>query len=145
MRKIISFVLALVLLAGLGGCTQIGQIAEEVAAAARQELENQVRATLEEHKIEVVEMKTAFGDLNDDGGKLQLFCAMLVRCESEAVVKGCVTALDTVFEQTGMQVQTGSTVESEHLVKKGIAFDHCDYTDGTYYLVYGYISSFTGK
>ena len=144
MKRWIALVLAAVLLA-LSGCAAVGDIAGNVAQAASEELKNQVQKTLQQYTVDVVEMKTAFGSLNDEGGKLQFFCAVLVKCETESVVQACVDALGSAFDQKGMAVQTGPEVVNDLLTKKQITFDHADYTDGTYYLIYGYKSAFEGK
>ena len=78
MRKLICGILCLVLVLGLCGCSTVGELAQGAADAAVQELEKQVKQTLEKNKVEMVQMKTAFGKLNDDGGKLQMFCAVFV-------------------------------------------------------------------
>lgn len=141
MRKMSAILLVLVMVASLmAGCSAVGDIAGNVASAAMEELENQVKAVLEKNKVDVVELKTAFGKLNDEGSKLQFFCAALIRSENEIAVEGCAKALDGVFEHTGVQIQTGSKVESEYLVHKEITFSHSDFSDGTYYVVYAYNS-----
>ncbi len=144
MRKGICLLLALVLIVGIVGCSAVGDMAGEVANAAVKELESQMKQTLDKYKVELVEMKSAFGRLNDEGGKLQLFCAVLVKGETEAMVQSCVTALGAVFEESAMAVQTQSKVENPHLVHKELSFDHSDFSDGTYYIVYGYSNSLTG-
>ena len=144
MRKLIAMLLVLVMALGAAGCSNVGDIAASVADAAKQELENQVKTILEKNKVELVEMKTAFGELNDDGGKTQFFCAALIRCESEKMVQECVKAMDVAFKEAGMAAQSGSKVENEHLQHKEIVFDHSDFSDGTYYTVYGYTDSLVG-
>ena len=145
MRKLICGILCLVLVLGLCGCSTVGELAQGAADAAVQELEKQVKQTLEKNKVEMVQMKTAFGKLNDDGGKLQMFCAVLIKAENETIVQGCVTALGSVFEEAAMARQTQSKVENDRLVHKEVVFDHSDFSDGTYYVVYGYTSSLLGK
>ena len=142
MRKIIAILLAVLM---LSGCAAVGDIAGNVAEAAGKELENQVKATLERHKVEVVEFKTAFGKLNDEGGNLQFFCAALVKAQTDTVVSGCAEAMNGMLESAGYAVQTGSKVESPLLVHKEIVFDHSDFQDGTYYIIYGYTSGLGSK
>ena len=144
MRRFIAILLVAVTVM-LVGCSGVGDIAASVADAAKQELENQVKTIIEKNKVELVEMKTAFGELNDEGGKTQFFCAALIKCESEKMVEECVKAMDVAFKEAGMAVQTGSKVENEHLVYKEITFDHADFSEGTYYVVYGYTASLVGE
>jgi len=146
MRKMIALLLAAVMLCGtVSGCAVVGDIAGNVADAAVKELENQLKATLEKHKVEVVEVKTAFGHLNGEDEKaLQFFCAALIKCESDTAAQTCATALDVVFEEAGCMVQTGSQFTHSALVHKTIQFDHADFNGGNYYTVYVYNSSLTG-
>lgn len=147
MKKLICTLLALILAATcLFGCANISQIADSVADAAAQELENQLKSTLEKHKVEVIEMKTAFGKLNSEDDKaLQFFAAALIRCESETAAQTCATALGSLFEQAGAMVQTESAVAHEALVHKTITYDHTDFSAGNYYTVYVYNSSLLGN
>ena len=140
MRRSISLILIAVMLACLfAGCGEtVNEIADSVKKAAMEELEAQVKATLEEHKLEVIELKTGFGKLNDDGGELQFFCAALIRTDSTAIAQGCVDALNKVFTDAGLLSQTGSKIESTHLVHKELTYKRTDFSDGTYYTVYGY-------
>lgn len=145
-RKVVSLILAALMLCGMfAGCNAVGDIAGNVADAAMKELENQVKASLEKNKVNVVELKTAVGHLNDSGSKLQFFCAALVKSESAAVPEAAAEAMDAVFEKAGVIVQTGSKVESEYLVHKDITFKHSDFSDGTYYVIYVYISDMSIK
>ena len=147
MKKLICSILAmLMLLSCFCGCANVSQIAGNVADAAAKELENQLKTTLEKHKVEVVELKTAFGKLNGEDEKaLQFFAAALIRCESETAAQTCATALDALFEQAGATVQTESAVTHEALVHKTIAYDHTDFSTGNYYTVYVYNSSLLGN
>ena len=141
MRKLFSLLLALAMTLSLAGCGgTVGEIADSVLDAAMTELKNQVRQTLEENKIEVVELKTAFGKLNDDGGKYQFFLAALIRTNSEDSASGAAKALSKLFTQSGVTVQTGSAVESQYLQHKDITFNHSDFSLGGYYLVWGYLA-----
>lgn len=145
-RKVVSLVLAALMLCGMfAGCNAVGDIAGNVADAAMKELENQVKASLEKHKVDAVELKTAVGKLNDSGSDLQFFCAALVKSDSDALPKGAAEAMDAVFEKAGVIAQTGSKVESEYLVHKDITFKHSDFSDGTYYVIYVYISDLSIK
>ncbi len=146
MRKIFTLVLTAVLLCGLiCGCSIVGDIAGNVVDAAAKELENQLKATLEEHKVEVVELKTAFGRLNgEDEKKVQLFCAALIKSESDTAAENCAKAMGAVFGTAGWTVQTGSKVEHEALVHKSVVYDHSDFSGGKYYTVYVYVDSLTG-
>ena len=75
-RKYISLILAaILLLTSLTGCEVVSEIAGNVADAAMEELEAQVKETLETYKVEVVEIKTAVGKLNGSSGDIQFFCA----------------------------------------------------------------------
>ena len=145
-RKVVSLVLAAFMLCGIfAGCNAVGEIAGNVADAAMKELENQVKATLEKNKVNVEELKTAIGKLNDDGSEMQFFCAALVKSDTDTVVNGAAEAMGAVFEKSGVLVQTGSKVESEYLVHKDITFKHSDFSDGTYYVIYVYISDMSIK
>ena len=145
-RKVVSLVLAAFMLCRIfAGCNAVGEIAGNVADAAMKELENQVKATLEKNKVNVVELKTAIGKLNDDGSEMQFFCAALVKSDTDTVVNGAAEAMGAVFEKSGVLVQTGSKVESEYLVHKDITFKHSDFSDGTYYVIYVYISDMSIK
>ena len=122
-RKVVSLILAAFMLCGIfAGCNAVGEIAGNVADAAMKELENQVKATLEKNKVNVVELKTAIGKLNDDGSEMQFFCAALVKSDTDTVVNGAAEAMGAVFEKSGVLVQTGSKVESEYLVHKDITY-----------------------
>lgn len=145
-RKSICFILTVALLLGvLSGCSVIGKIFGNVAEAAKEELEKQVKEVMESYKVEVVEIKTAFGKLNgDDDRAMQFFYAALIRSDSEESVKKCLDAIKPLFEDAGYKAQTGKEVESDYLVHKTISFN--TEIDGSgYYLVYAYNSSLTGK
>lgn len=141
--KLLSLVLATVLLLGIfTGCGEVvSDIADNVVKAAREELENQIRATLEKHKVDVIELKTAAGKLNDEGGELQFYCAALVQSDSDAVPNAVAEAMDKVFEEAAVQVQTESKITSPHLVHKELSFDFTEFqADTTYYIIYFYSS-----
>lgn len=140
--RITAILLVLGLLLGLCGCSTVSEIAGNVMAAATAELENQVKAALQEHKVEVIELETAIGNLNGDDEKaLQFFCAALITTESETAAQTCADALGKLFEKSGAMVQTGSKVESQYLVHKELVYDFTEFADGkVYYTVYVYSS-----
>ena len=138
-RKFISLILAAAMALSLFGCSgKAGEIAGSVKDAAVNELKNQVQQLLEENKLEVVEMKTAFGQLNDDGGKYQLFIAALVKSNSEAIPQSTADTMAKLFSDAGLTLQTASRLENAHLVHKEISFNHSDFSDGSYYVIWGY-------
>ena len=142
MRRIVSLLLAVCMLLSVSGCAVVGEIAGNVADAAVEELESQLKATLEKHKVEVVEVKTAFGHLNgEDEKEMQFFCAALIRSDSDTAAQTCATALDAIFEQTGFTAQTASQVTNSVLEHKTVVYDHSDFSGGNYYTVYVYNSS----
>lgn len=142
-----ALVLVLALLLGLCGCSEaVGEIASNVADAAVKELEVQVKKTLEKYKVDVIEVKSAVGKLNNDSDSdLQFFCGVLVRSNSDSLPQSCASALGKLFEQAGVHGQTGSEVDSEYLVHKTITFKHTDFSSGDYYLIWAYSSSLTQK
>ncbi len=146
MRKFLTLFLVVVLLCStVAGCSTVGDIAGSVADAAAKELENQLKSTLEKHKVEVVEVKTAFGRLNGEEEKAtQFFCAALIKCDSETAAQTCATALDAIFEEAGSMAQTDAKVAHSALVHKTITYGHTDYSGGNYYTVYVYNSSLLG-
>jgi len=146
MRKLISVVLVILLVTALTGCAVVGDIAGNVADAAAKELENQLKATLEKHKVEVVEVKTAFGNLNsNDDMALQFFGAALIQSDSDTAAENCAKALDAVFEEAGFMTQTGSAIEVKYLVHKTLSYDHTDFSEGNYYTVYVYSYVYNSK
>ena len=146
MKRILALILSAVIVLGcFGGCAMVGDIAGNVADAAAKELENQLKAALEKHKVEVIEVKTALGKLNGDDDKaIQFFAAALIRCDSDTAAQTTATALDALFEHSGSMAQTDSTVTHEALVHKTITYSHTDFSAGNYYTVYVYNSSLTG-
>ena len=139
-RKVCSFILALVMVSCLfTGCSDtVSEIAGNVADAAVAELEKQVKSALEKNKVEVVEMKSVFGKLNDQGSEAQLFCAALIRAESTDLAKAAVDTMGKLVTQAGIFSQTGSTVSSDLLVHKKIQFKHTDFSAGNYYVIFAY-------
>ena len=139
MRRMISLILAAALCFSLCGCGgTVGEIAGNVMDAAMRELKNQVQQLLEKNKLEVVEMKTAFGKLNDEGGKNQFFIAALVRSNSTGVPQSTADTMGKLFSDAGLNVQTMSVFENEHLVHKDITFKQTDFSTGNYYVIWGY-------
>jgi len=139
-RKITSFALALVLVLSMfTGCSDtVGEIAGNVADAAMEELEKQVKAALEKNKVEVIEMKTAFGKLNDDGAESQFFCAALIKSDATDIPKAAAEAIGKLVTEAGLLEQSGSKVESDLLIHKEIVFKHSDFSEGNYYVIYAY-------
>ena len=146
MKRMIALLLTVLVLC-LPGCAVVGDIAGNVAEAAGEELKNQIRKTLQEYKVEVVEMKTAMGKLNEEtDSKLQFFCAVLITASSEQAVNACTATLQSVFPEAGVMVQTQSKVEHVHLVNKGITYDFAGFSDGkVYYTVYAYVPDISIK
>ena len=147
MRKVYSLVLALVMALSLfTGCSNaVGEIAGNVADAAMEELEKQVKATLEKNKVEVIEMKTAFGKLNDEGGKSQFFCAALIRSDATDIPRAAAETIGKLVTEAGLLEQSGSKVESDLLVHKEIVFKHSDFSGGNYYVIYAYHKDLTAN
>ena len=145
-RKISIFLLALVMaLSMFSGCSEtVSEIAGNVADAAMEELEKQVKATLEKNKLDVIEMKTVFGKLNDDGSQ-QFFCAALIRSNATDIPQAAVDAIGKLVTEAGLLEQTGSKVESDLLIHKEIVFKHSDFSEGNYYVIYAYHEDLTAN
>ena len=143
-RKISIFLLALVMaLSMFSGCSEtVSEIAGNVADAAKAELEKQVKATLEKNKLDVIEMKTVFGKLNEDGSQ-QFFCAALIRSNATDIPRAAVDAIGKLVTEAGLLEQTGSKVESDLLIHKEIVFKHSDFSEGNYYVIYAYHEDLT--
>lgn len=142
-RKMIAVLLAISCAVGLfAGCGAIGDVADEVLAAAKTELEKQIKAKVEEYKVEVVETKTAVGKINDDG-KYQFYCAMLVKTNAESSAEDCAKAVGKLFGESGYVKQSGSDVVSDKLVHKTITYEHDDFEEGNYYTIYVYVEDVT--
>ena len=145
-HRILSLILAAALMLSLCGCGgTVGDIADSVKDAAMKELQNQVTQLLERNKLEVVELKTAVGQLNDNGGKYQFFIAALVRSNGTAIPESTANTLAKVFSDAGLTVQTSQTLENSHLVLKDITFKHTDFSAGNYYVIWGYAADLTVK
>jgi hypothetical protein len=145
MKRIIALLSAAVMCLGLfTGCSETtGKIASSVAEAARMELEVQVKAALEEHKLEVIEIKTAFGKLNDDGSEYQFFIGALVKSNATAVPQSTADTMGRIFSDAGLTAQTESALKNEHLVHKNITFKQTDFSAGSYYVIWGYAADLT--
>jgi len=145
-RFILLAVIAALLLT-LPACSDtVTDIAGNVADAALKELEVQIRKTAEEYKVDIVEIKSAVGKLNNDSDSdLQFFCGVLVRSNSDAVPQNVCDALDGLFERSGMCRQKSSVIKSELLTNKEISFKHTDFSSDDYYLLWVYSPSLTKK
>ena len=141
MSKFIRILALVLVLTLLTGCSAVGEIAENVKNAAMEELKNQLQSTLEKNKVEVLQVKSTAGKLNDEGGKLQFFVAFLVRSQNTQQLDVASEAL-TKIGQTGWTAQTGAAVVSPHLVHKQLEFDADKVTENCY-LLYLYIPEFT--
>jgi hypothetical protein len=145
MKKIIAFLLILACVGGLA--TACGEIASDITSsvleAAKKELETQVKEKVAEYKVAVVEMKTAFGDINESSAENQFYCAVLIKTDSEESASTCSGALGKVFGKSGFEKQTSNKVESEFLTKQTITYNHADYEGGNYYTVYVYVEDIT--
>lgn len=138
-RKVLSLFLAAVLVLSLCGCGgTVGEIADSVMDAAMKELKNQVTRVLEENKLEVVELKTSFGKLNDEGGKYQFFIAALVKSQSTTVAQSAADTLSKLFSDAGLTAQSESAFQNPHLIHKDITFKQTDFSAGGYYVIWGY-------
>ena len=143
-RKLLALILAVFMTLSLCGCGETaGQIADSVMDAAMKELKSQVTQLMEKNKLEVVEIKTAFGKLNDEGGKYQFFIAALVKSNGVAVPQSTADAMGKLFSEAGLTEQAGSALENTHLVHKNITFKQSDFSDGGYYVIWGYAADLT--
>ena len=142
-RKFWAFLLALSLILSLTGCATVGAIADSVLEAAATELKNQVKKLLEENKLEVVEIKTAFGKLNDNGGKYQFFIGALVKSNATGIPNAAAEGMNKIFTEAGINAQTSPDLENNHLVHKSITFKQTDYSEGGYYVIWGYMGDVT--
>ncbi len=139
--KTAIFVLVLSLI--LSSCGRVGQIADSVLDAAAAELKNQVKQVLEENKLQVIEIKTAFGKLNDSGSKYQFFIAALVKSDATGIPNAAADGMNKIFTEAGLNEQTTPNLVNSHLVHKEITFKHTDYTEGEYYVIWGYMGDLT--
>lgn len=145
--RIATLALALVLMFGLLGCSAVvGEIAGNVADAAAKELEAQIKKTVEEYKVDVIEIKSAVGKLdNDTDSSQQFYCGVLVRSNSDVIPQSIAVTLGSLFEEAGCHTHLKSEIDNDHLVNKKLTFKHADFSTGDYYLIWGYTSSLTGK
>jgi len=144
-KRLIALLGAVLLMLSLSGCGEtVGKIAGNVADAAMDELKNQITQTLEENKLTVVEMKTAFGALNGDG-EHQFFCAALVKSDATMIPQSTADTLAKVFTEAGLIQQTASAIESPYLEHKELSFSHSDFSDGSYYVIFAYHEDITAS
>lgn len=145
--KVTALVLILSFLLILSGCGEVvGEIAGNVADAAAQELETQIKETIEEYKVEVVELKSAVGKLdNNVDSSQQFFCGVLVRSNSDVVPKSIAATLGNVFDEAGCHPWHKSEIDNDHLVNKKLTFKHTDFSTGDYYLIWGYAPALAQK
>ena len=137
-KKFAALVLVIGLLCSLAGCSVVGEIAGNVAEAAKKELENQIRITFEKYQIEILDMKTAMGTLSD-GSDSQFFCAVLVQSDSDAVPQTAADTLRKLFHDAGISIQTGAKIENSYLVHKDLSYSYESFeADKTYYTVWFY-------
>lgn len=146
-HKITALLLVLLLLLALSGCGEImGEIAGNVADAAARELETQIKATIEEYKVDIIEIKSAVGKLdNDVDSSQQFYCGVLVRSNSDALPMSVATTLGKIFEEAGCHPWHKSEIDNDHLENKTLTFKHTDFSSGDHYLIWGYTSSLTQK
>ena len=137
-KKFMALILVLLTVCSLAGCGEVaGDIAGNVAEAAKKELENQIKQTFETYKMEILDMKSAVGKLNGESGDIQFFCAVLVQSDSPAIPQSAADTLSKLFHDAGIQIQTGSKIESDYLQHKDLSFKHEG--DGkTHYAVWFY-------
>lgn len=139
-KKFAAIILVLCMFLSLTACGGVaGEIAGNVAEAAKKELENQVKTTFEKYKIDILDMKTAVGKLSGENGDLQFFCAVLVQSDSDAIPQSAADTLSKLFHDAGIQIQSGAEIESPYLEHKELTFKYDGFSDGrTYYTVWCY-------
>lgn len=143
-RRIFCLFLAVLMTLSLVACGgTAGEIADSVMDAAMNELKAQVKQLLEKNKLEVMEIKTAFGKLNDNGGKYQFFIAALVKSNSTNVPQSTAETMNKIFSEAGLTPQSESALQNDHLVHKAITFKHTDFSEGNYYVIWGYAADLT--
>ena len=138
-RKFTLLFLVVCLLCSLAGCSDVaGEIAGNVAEAAKKELENQIKITFEKYKIEILDMKTAMGALSDSGDT-QFFCAVLVQSDSAAVPQSAADTLSKLFHDAGVAVQSGQEIDNSYLQNKELSYKYESFDSAkTYYTVWFY-------
>ena len=146
-HKITVLLLVLSILLTFSGCDGVvGEIAGNVADVAVKELEAQIKATIEEYKVDVIEIKSTVGKLdNDFSSSQQFFCGVLVRSNSDALPMSVATTLGKIFEEAGCHPWHKSEIDNDHLENKTLTFKHIDFSSGDHYLIWGYTSSLTQK
>ena len=139
-KKFAALLCALVLILSCSGCGEVaGDIAGNVAEAAKKELEKQVKATFETYKMEILDMKTTVGKLNGENGDVQFFCAVLVQSDSDAIPQSVANTLGKLFHDAGVAPQSGTKVENAYLEHKELAYKSGVMEEGnTYYTVWCY-------
>ena len=145
--KVTALVLILSFLLCFSGCSDVvGEIAGNVADAAAKELEAQIKETVEEYKVEVIEIKSAVGKL-DNGveSSQQFFCGVLVRSNSDALPQAATVTLGKIFDEAGCHPWHKSEIDNDHLVNKTLTFKHTDFSGGDYYLIWGYTPALAQK
>lgn len=150
MRKLIGTLVLLIVAVVVVLCLVLGkdtvaEITDSVLDAAKEELSSQIQAKLEEYRVDVLEVKPVIGQLNDDGGKYQFYCAVLIQTNTESNAADCANALQKLFTEAGYCLQTGPEVVSDSLVYKSITYKQTDYSEGGYYTVYVYIPAVGDK
>ena len=139
-KRIAALLLIAALFITFTGCSDVvGDIAGNVADAALKELEKQIKSTIAEYKVDIVDVKSAVGRLNNDSDSdLQFFCGVLVRSNSDALPNGAAGAVEGLFERCGIEKQTTGKIENENLTNKTISFkhlcgrNHCGVFNGAY-------------
>lgn len=137
-RSLFALLLIAVIVFSIRGCGKLGQIFGKVTNAAVKELKNQVQELLEDKQLDVVEIKTAYGKLNDEGSKYQFFIAALVRADSDSAPQAAANTIGKLFSDAGLTVQSESTLDSPYLIHKSITFKHSDFSEGDYYVIWAY-------
>lgn len=137
-RSLFALLLIAVIVFSIRGCGKLGQIFGKVTEAAVKELKNQVQELLEDKQLDVVEVKTAYGKLNDEGSKYQFFIAALVRADSESTLQSTANTIGKLFSDAGFTLQSESALDNPYLVHKGITFKHTDFSAGDYYVIWAY-------
>ena len=140
MKKfVILLVVVLLVLVAIFGYDRVSTAVKDTAETVKTEMEKKIQETLEPYKVEMVEMKTAAGNLN--GGNfltVQFFGAILIRTQTEEYAQTCAQALEKVFQETGYMVQTEQKITHEFLKNKELSYDFSEFSDGTYYTIYVY-------
>ena len=137
-RSLFALLLIAVIVFSIRGCGKLGQIFGKVTNAAVKELKNQVQELLEDKQLDVVEINTAYGKLNEEGSKYQFFIAALVRADSESAPQSAANAIGKLFSDAGFSVQNESALNNEHLIHKHITFKQEDFSGDTYYVIWAY-------